>query len=122
MRKDVTCIICPLGCKIRVAYSKDAIQRIEDYQCEKGKDYAVQEVFNPVRMLTTTMMVINGELPLVSVRTNRAVPKQKIFDIMDAIAAIKVDAPVAIGDVLVESVLGLDANIIATKHVLTNEK
>jgi CxxC motif-containing protein len=117
MRKNVTCIICPLGCRIRVVYSKDAIQRIEDYQCEKGKDYAVQEIFNPVRTLTTTLMVMNGDLPLVSVRTSTPVPKQRTFDIMDELAGIEVDAPVVIGDILVEHVLGMDADIIATKNV-----
>lgn len=118
MKKDVTCIVCPLGCRIRVAYSEDAIHSIKDYQCEKGKDYAVAEVFNPKRSLATTLTVINGELPLVSVKTSEPVPKQRMFDIMDTIAAIKVDAPVAMGDILIEQVLGLDVNIVATKHVL----
>ena len=118
MKKDVTCIVCPLGCRIRVMYSKDAIQRIEDYQCEKGKDYAVQEIFNPVRTLTTTLTVTKGELSLVSVKISKPVPKGKIFDIMDVISGTKVSAPINIGDVLVEHVLGLDADIIATKHVL----
>jgi len=117
MRKNVTCIVCPLGCRIRIVHSKDAIQRIEDYQCEKGKDYAVQEIFNPVRTLTTTMMVRNGQLPLVSVKTSKPVPKDRIFDIMDTIAGLELEAPLAIGEILVEDILGLNANIVATKHV-----
>ena len=117
MRKNITCTICPLGCRIRVAHSKDAIQRIEDYQCERGKDYAVHEVFNPMRTLTTTLRVKNGELPLVSVKVSKPVPKESLIEIMDAIAHIEVEAPLAIGEVLVEGVLGLDADIVATKHV-----
>ena len=122
MKKDVTCIICPLGCRITVAFSEDAIHSIKDYQCEKGKDYAVQEIFNPVRTLTTTLTVTKGELPLVSVKTSEPVPKGKIFDVMDIISGIEASAPITIGDVLVEHVLGLDADIIATKHVLKKEK
>ena len=117
MKKDVTCIVCPLGCSIRVSYSKEAIHSIEDYQCEKGKDYAVQELFNPVRMLTSTIMVRNGELPLVSVKTNKPIPKDRLFDVMDVIAQIELSAPIRMGEVLVEKILDLDANIIATKHV-----
>jgi CxxC motif-containing protein len=117
MRKNVTCIVCPLGCRIRVTYSEDAIQRIEDYQCEKGKDYAVQEIFNPVRTLTTTLNVTNGELLLVSVKINKPVPKDKIFDIMDTISGFEVIAPVKIGDVLIEQVQGLDTDIVATRNV-----
>jgi CxxC motif-containing protein len=123
MKKNVTCIVCPLGCRIRVTYSKDAINSVKDYQCEKGKDYAVQEIFNPVRNLTTTMEVRNGELPLVSVKTNKPVPKQRIFDVMDSIARIEVEAPISIGDILVENVLDLHADIVATKNVgKTNNK
>ena len=117
MKKDITCITCPLGCRIRITYSEDAIHRIEDYQCEKGKDYAVQEIFNPVRTLTTTLMVAKGELPLVSVRTSKPVPKQRIFDIMDALSDVAIVAPVKMGDVLIEKILGLDIDIVATKNV-----
>jgi CxxC motif-containing protein len=117
MKKDVTCIVCPLGCRIRVAYSEDAIHSIKDYQCEKGKDYAVAEVFNPKRSLATTLTVINGELPLVSTKTSEPVPKQRMFDIMDALSDVMVVAPVKIEDVLIEKILGLDIDIVATKNV-----
>lgn len=117
MKKDITCITCPLGCRIRVAFSEDAIHSIEDFQCEKGKDYAVQEIFNPVRTLTTTMIVRKGELPLVSVKTSKPVPKHKVFDVMDAISDVVVVAPVTIGDVLIEKVHGPDIDIVATKNV-----
>lgn len=117
MRKKVTCVICPMGCRIRVVHSKDAIQRIEEYQCERGKDHAVQEVFNPLRTLTTTIAVRNGELPLVSVKTSKPVPKDRIFDIMDVIAELELEAPLALGEVLVEEILGLNADIVATKQV-----
>jgi CxxC motif-containing protein len=40
---------------------------------------------------------------------------------MDAISEIEVFAPVKIGDVLVENVMDLDADIVATKNVKSNK-
>ncbi len=77
----------------------------------------MQEIFNPVRTLSTTLTIINGVLPLVSVKTNNPIPKSKIFDVMDVIANKEIEAPVVTGDILIENVLELHVDIIATKNV-----
>jgi CxxC motif-containing protein len=117
MNKKVTCIICPIGCEIEVSCSGEDIENVEGHQCKKGIKYAREEVICPMRTLTTTLQVKNGNLPLVSVRTGPPVPKEKIFDVMDELARIEVCAPINVGDVLVKNVLGLDSDVIATKKI-----
>ena len=117
MESEITCIICPIGCEITVHHKEGEITNIEGDQCKKGIEYVKEELFDPKRTLTTTMIVRGGELPLVSVKTNRPIPKDRLFDVMDCVSQIKVDAPVKIGDALVKNVLDLDSDIVATKKV-----
>ncbi len=117
MIKKVTCIICPIGCEIEVLSSDDKIEKIEGYQCKKGVKYAREEVVCPVRTLTSTLRVKNGNLPLVSVKTSPPVPKEKMFDVMDEFAKTEVSAPIKIGDILVKDILGLGSDVLATKNI-----
>lgn len=117
MEANITCIICPIGCEMTILHKEGIIANIEGYQCKKGIEYVKEELFDPKRTLTTTMMIKDGELPLVSVKTSIPIPRDMLFDVMDCISQIEVEAPVNIGDALIENVLDLDADIVATKKV-----
>ena len=117
MESEITCIICPIGCEITVHHKEGEITNIEGDQCKKGIEYVKEELFDPKRTLTTTMLVRSGDMPLVSVKTNVPIPKDRLFDVMDALSEIEVSAPINIGDALVKIVLGLNSDIVATKKV-----
>ena len=85
--------------------------------CPKGAQYAAQEVEAPKRTIASSVAVRNGVLPLVSVRLNRAVPKEKLFEVMAEIRKLSLNAPVHTGDLIVENILGLGSDLIATKNV-----
>ena len=63
------------------------------------------------------MLVTGGELPLVSVRLDKPIPKGRIFDVMRQIQKQRLTAPVQAGQIVIENVLGLQSNVIATKYV-----
>ena len=117
MESKITCIICPIGCEVTIQHEDGKILSIEGHQCKKGLPYAEEELFEPKRILTTTICVKNGELPLVSVKTSRPIPKDSLFDVMNCVSQAEIDAPVEIGDVLVKNVLDLNVDIVATKNV-----
>ena len=54
---------------------------------------------------------------MVSVKTKTDIPKDKIFAIMDEIRRATVNAPVSIGDVIIENCAGTGVPVIATKDV-----
>jgi CxxC motif-containing protein len=66
---DVTCILCPIGCEIRV--NRKNLSIVDGAKCKRGIEYAKNEIINPRRIITTSMYVKNGEIPLVSVKTSR---------------------------------------------------
>lgn len=113
-QRKMTCIVCPLGCEMTVDVQDGKIEHITGHSCKRGITYATDEVVDPRRTLTTTMRVLGGEFPVVSVKTDKPVPKGSLFACMKQINATVADAPVKIGDVLIENILGTGANIVAT--------
>ena len=85
--------------------------------CKRGDAYVNQEVVDPKRNIATSVKVIGGDIPLVSVRITDVIPKKEIFNVMDEIKKIEAVAPVKIGQILIEDVLNLGVDVIATKDV-----
>lgn len=116
IKKEFTCICCPLGCQITVAEEKGQLF-ITGNNCPKGEKYVKDEMTNPTRMVTSMVPVRGGEIPVVSVKTKEAIPKNKINDCIDALKGIIIDAPVKIGDIIIENVCNTDIPVVATKNV-----
>ena len=116
-KKEITCIICPIGCKILVNKKGDNILICEGNKCQKGIDYATNEALDPRRVLTTSVFVECGEWPLLSVKSSRPVPKDKIFDVLKEIKKVKIKAPVRIGKIIIKNVAETGIDIISTKSI-----
>ena len=114
--KVIRCIVCPTGCQIQ-AIPKGSEVVFEGYTCERGLEYAQQEYFEPKRILTTTIRVENGFLPLIPVRADKPILKEKLRDALNEIAKAVVKAPIKMGDILIENILGLESNIIASRNL-----
>ena len=116
IKKECTCRCCPLGCQITVTEENGQLI-ITGNNCPKGEKYVKDEMTNPTRMVTSMVQVDGGAIPVVSVKTKEAIPKEKIQDCIEALKGIKVNAPVKIGDVILEDVADTGISIIATKNV-----
>jgi len=117
MEKKLTCVSCPIGCGITVRIEDNVVTRIAGNQCPRGETYAQQEAIDPMRVLSTSVRVIGGEFPLVSVKTGRPVPKRLILQIMNYVRTLSIEAPVKIGQVVAEHLLGMSASLVATREV-----
>ncbi|WP_322150426.1 DUF1667 domain-containing protein [Paratractidigestivibacter sp.] len=115
----LTCIRCPRGCQVTVSLAlgaDEAVVSVVGNSCKRGEAYARAEVTNPVRTVTTTVPVSGGATEkMVSVKTSREVPKDKVFDVMAAVMGLSAVSPVRIGDVICENIAGTGADLIATK-------
>ena len=116
-KRELICIGCPLGCMLTVEMEGESIINITGNTCPKGKVYAEKEVMSPTRIVTSTVRVSGGEKALVSCKTSRDIPKEKIFAIVGALKDVKVKAPVSIGDILVPDVADTGADMIATANI-----
>jgi CxxC motif-containing protein len=117
MKGQFTCVVCPTSCVVHAEWNETEVQSTDHAQCKLACEYVRGEIFDPRRTVTSTVVVENGELPLVSVKTDPPVPKATMFDVMKHLAHVVVKAPVNVGDIIVTDVLGTGSNIVATKKI-----
>ena len=117
--REVICIICPKGCHLKIEEDPGAESgyNVSGASCERGIDYGINEVTNPVRVLTSTVKVEGAGLVRCPVRTDGSVPKATIFDCMEEINNVTLHAPVKVGDVVIEDIAGTGITLIATRDV-----
>ena len=114
---ELTCIGCPLGCPLTVTMEGNEVVDVKGNTCPKGEAYAKKEVTNPTRIVTSTVRVSGGSCPMVNVKTASDIPKDKIFECVEALKDIIVPAPVKIGDVILKDVAGTGVDVIAARNV-----
>lgn len=112
----ITCINCPMGCRMEVTLEDGAVISVKGNTCKRGETYAHQECTQPLRMITAVAPVENSVMP-VSLKTRTPIPKSKIEECMRAIDALHLRAPIQAGDVLIADVVGTGVDVIATKSV-----
>jgi len=110
---DLICIVCPRGCRIQV----DENLNVTGNFCKRGETYGRNEVTHPMRMITSTVKIKSEILVRLPVMTDRPIPKNQIFSVMEAINQAEVQAPIKIRDVVIKNVLGLGVDIVATRNV-----
>lgn len=113
---ELTCINCPVGCRLSVTVQDGVVTQVTGNQCKRGEKYARQECTFPQRMITAVIPVAGSKTPL-SVKTRSPIPKELIFPCMQALFRVELSAPVAAGTVVLENVCGTGVNVIATKNV-----
>ena len=111
--KELICITCPKGCHLKVDEESFAVT---GNSCPRGAVYGENELRNPVRVVTSTV-IAEGPARRLPVKTDRPIPKGRIFEVMDEIAKLRVKPPVAVGDILIPNVAGTDGNVVATKSL-----
>ena len=117
MKRNLTCIVCPMGCDLEVEFENKEVVSVVGNTCKRGFDYAVSECTNPVRTVTSSVRCKTGDM--VSVKTDKPIPKEKIYECMKLINSAHPDLPICIGDVIIKNVFG--SNIIATQNKFDEE-
>lgn len=118
---EITCISCPMGCDVELTVENGEIVRMDGASCPAGEAYVKEEYHNPTRILPTTARVKGGVLPLVPVKSNKPMPKGRLEDAMREIAKVELEAPVKLGDVVIEDIFGTGVDIVATRDLPRKE-
>lgn len=120
--KDYTCVVCPNGCTIKITFEdypdqKPVFVEASGQRCPRGIQWAQQEIVDPMRNFSTSVLVKNGQMMECSVRLTKPVPLVKVFEIMEEIKKLHPTAPLKIGDVLLRNPAGTDTEVIVTKNI-----
>jgi CxxC motif-containing protein len=116
-KTELICITCPVGCTLEVTHEGGAVVEVAGNACQRGVDYAAEELTDPRRMVTTTVRVVGGLHPLLPVYTSAPIPKARIFDLLRAIREAEVEAPISAGQVVLEDVVDTDVDVLASRDM-----
>lgn len=116
MEQMITCINCPVGCRMTVTVENGQVTSVTGNTCKRGERYAQQECIAPERMVTAVVPVEGSFTPL-SVKTRTPIPKKLINECMAALADTQLKAPIALGEVVLPNVCNTGVDIIATRSV-----
>jgi CxxC motif-containing protein len=118
--KELICIVCPNGCRLHIEPREHTASSfsITGNLCKRGEAFAINEMTNPRRSVTTTVRTVFAEVPVLPVRTAQDIPKEKIDSLMHLLAGITIQKKLGIGDAVVKSALGLGIDVIASSNAL----
>ncbi len=110
---NLVCIICPRGCRLSVDENNG--NAVSGNLCSRGAVYALSEVTDSKRTITTTVVIDGCECKRCPVKTDKPISKSLMFEAMNEINKVRISAPVKTGDVVLSNVCGTGVNIISTK-------
>ena len=115
MKRELTCIVCPIGCQLSVTLENGVVTEVTGNTCPRGKQYAIDECTNPVRTITTTARTADGGV--IPVKTAQPIPKELMFDCMQEINKATVTLPAHIGDVVIKNLLNTGVDVVVTANM-----
>lgn len=116
MEQMITCIRCPVGCRLTVQVEEGVVTAVSGNECKRGEAYAKTECVTPERMVTAVLPVKDSIMPI-SVKTKNPIPKAMIQRCMEALSRLELTKPIRAGDVLLSHVDGVQVDVVATKSI-----
>lgn len=113
---EMVCIVCPNGCRLQVDKTADGVT-VQGAKCKRGENFAVTELTCPTRSVTSSVKTTVAGYPVLSVRTDGEIPKEKISEFIRKLSQFTLDKKVPIGTILIKNVCGTGVNVITTTEM-----
>jgi CxxC motif-containing protein len=137
--RELTCIVCPIGCRLTVDDAADGELHVAGNRCPRGAAYAAEEIRAPKRVVTATCRLgvagacadgeVGGETELrrrvrrrglceprrLPVKSSAPCPKERISELLADIYSASATPPVKRGDVLISDWKGTGIDVVAAR-------
>lgn len=110
---EMICIVCPKGCHLTINSGE-----VSGQGCEKGVVYAKNELTNPTRVVTSTVIVSAQSHSRLPVKTDAPISKALVKEAVKLLTGVRVISPVKCGDIIVANILGTNVNFVATRNII----
>ena len=127
MKRELTCVTCPQSCRLLAEGGSREELVVTGNRCKRGLAYALEEIFDPKRVVTATMSIAPDsrvaraavvDLPQrLPCRTRTAFPRERIPELLALIARSEARLPLRGGEVLLPDLLGSGIDLIATRSL-----
>ena len=116
---NMKCKVCPVGCDLKIitGESQPSSYIVEGNQCGRGRDYGIKEVLEPSRIITSRVLLDNGPMSRLPVKTSDIIPHELVDKCMEIIKETRVSAPVSKGDIIIKNILETGVDLIAARKV-----
>lgn len=115
-KTKILCIRCPKGCELEVSKQKNDL-KVKGNECRIGIDYAIEEIKNPRRIVSSTIKIINSNYPRLPVRTKDSVPKNKIKKVIEEIKGKTIKPPVKKNQIIIKNIAKTGSDLIAERNM-----
>lgn len=126
--RELTCIVCPIGCRLSVEEAADGRIAVTGNRCARGPAYAEEEVRSPKRVVTATCRVLRSGKQLnpgaelaaprrLPVRSSVPCPKEQVAELLADIYAAAVKLPIERGTVVIENWKGRGIDVVAARSL-----
>jgi CxxC motif-containing protein len=116
--EKIICVGCPLGCEVTLVVDDGGeVTGVSGNKCKQGREYAIKEYSNPVRVLTATVLAEGSSQPLLPVRTDKPILTTRLREAMRVLAKVRAKPPLRAGDVVVRNLLDTGADVVATSSL-----
>lgn len=112
--REFTCIVCPNGCSLSI----DENLNVNGNMCLRGKQFAINEVTNPTRTITSTCKTLFKDAPVIAVKSNGEIRKDDINKVIEEINKVTINKRMKIGDKVIENVLNSGVDIVISSNTL----
>jgi CxxC motif-containing protein len=116
-KHDFVCINCPLSCSLELIEEDGEVLEVSGNDCKVGKKYAEEEFKDPRRMVTTTVKVRDGVLPLLPVVSENPIPKKMVKEAARVLGNLVLDAPIEDRQIIYKDILGTGINVISSRKL-----
>jgi CxxC motif-containing protein len=116
---EMVCIACPLACRLAVSLSGRGDVTVTGHRCTRGEAYGTEEVRAPRRILTAVVRTDSAEFPCAPVRTDRAISRELVNQLLSELDAMQVSLPIRQGQAAREDFDG--ARVVFTRTLPPDE-
>lgn len=117
--RELVCIACPIACRITVTMARAGEVKVTGNRCSRGETYGKEEVLAPRRILTAVVPTDSPRFPCAPVRTDRAIGRAVVPQLLRELYARRVSLPVRQGQVFIEDFDG--ARVVFTRTLPPDE-
>jgi CxxC motif-containing protein len=116
MKKEFTCIVCPMSCALTVEEGNGEIL-VMGNGCKRGQEFGINEFTNPKRMVTTTVKVTGSHLKRLPVISTDELPLDHLFVYMHDLYQVILKAPIEKGQIIIENIGNTGVDIVASRSL-----
>jgi CxxC motif-containing protein len=112
---ELTCIVCPIGCRLTVERTDGGDVAVRGNRCPKGDVYGREEMLAPKRIVTAVVRTDSRAFPCIPVRTDKPMPRELVAGLIADLGRRSVRLPAARGQVLIENYKASGVNVVLTR-------